>query len=154
MFGGNFAPIGWMFCNGQTLAISDYATLYALIGTTYGGNGTTTFNLPDLQGRLPVHLGPGFVLGQFAGEENHTLLAQELPSHTHTVMGTGQPSTNTAAGNVYGGGGLKAYKASAGATMNAGVVLNNSGGLPHSNLMPFLAVSFIISLFGVFPSQG
>ena len=155
MFGGNFAPAGWAFCNGQALAISEYSTLYSLIGTAYGGNGTTTFNLPDLQGRLPVHVGNGFVIGQQAGEENHTVTVREIPGHTHTVAGMGQATTNAVAGNMYAGGGVKAYKAGPpSATMNAAVVQNNPGGQPHNNLMPFGVVSFIISLFGIYPSQN
>lgn len=154
MFGGNFAPSGWAFCNGQQMAISENEALFALIGTTYGGDGVSTFGLPNLQGRIPIHVGSGFIQGQMAGEENHTLILQEIPNHTHTVEGSSQATTNTVAGNLYGGGGLKAYKATTGAAMNAAVVQNNIGGQPHSNMMPFLAVSFIISLFGIFPSQN
>jgi microcystin-dependent protein len=154
MFGGNFAPAGWAFCNGQIMPISQSEVLFNLIGTTYGGDGVQTFALPNLQGRIPLHAGPGFVQGQIAGEENHTLVTQEIPSHTHNVMGMGQATTTSVAGNLYGGGGLKAYKSAAGATMNPAVVKNNSGGQPHDNMMPFLAVSFIISLFGVFPSRS
>lgn len=154
MFGGNFAPVEWAFCNGQLLAIADYQALFALIGTTYGGDGVQTFALPDLQGRIPVHIGSGFVEGQKAGEENHTLAVQELPAHTHNVLGMGQGTTNSAAGNLYAGGGISAYKATPSGTMNAAVVQNNAGGQPHDNMMPFLVVSFIISLFGVFPSRN
>ena len=154
MFGGNFAPASWAFCNGQLVSIAEYETLYNLLGTTYGGDGTTTFGLPDLRGRIPVHVGNGFVQGQLAGEETHLLTLQEIPSHTHTVLGMGQGTTNSAAGNLYAGGGLQAYKASPSATMNAAVVQNNVGGQPHDNMMPFTAVSFIISLFGIFPSRS
>jgi|ERR1017187_3774843 microcystin-dependent protein len=154
MFGGNFAPQGWAFCNGQLMAISENTTLFQLIGTAYGGDGQTTFGLPNLQGRIPIHAGGLFVQGQLGGEENHTLTVQEIPNHTHTVEGMGQATTNSVAGNLYAGGGLKAYKAAAAATMNANVVQNNSGGQPHDNMMPFLVVSFIISLFGIFPSQN
>jgi len=154
MFGGNFAPAGWAFCNGQQLPITQYEALFNLIGTTYGGNGTTTFALPDLQGRIPLHVGPGFIQGQLGGEEVHTLNVQEIPSHSHALIGMGQGTTNAAPGNVYAGGGLAAYKAATGGTMNVAVVQNNSGGQPHDNMMPFLVVSFIISLFGVFPSRS
>lgn len=154
MFGGNFAPAGWAFCNGQLLGISANETLFNLIGTTYGGDGASTFALPDLQGRLPVHVGGTFVQGQKAGEENHTLITQEIPGHSHTVIGMGQATTNSVGGNVYAGGGLSAYKAAATATMNAAVVQNNVGGQPHDNMMPFGVVSFIISLFGIFPSRS
>jgi microcystin-dependent protein len=154
MFGGNFAPAGWALCNGQLLAISQYEALYNLIGTTYGGDGQSTFGLPDLRGRIPIHMGNGFVQGQLAGEENHTLVLTEIPGHTHVVLGMAQATTNTVAGNVYAGGGLKAYKATAGATMNANVVKANAGNQPHENMMPFGVVTFIISLFGVYPSRS
>jgi microcystin-dependent protein len=153
MFGGNFAPAGWAFCNGQLMSIAQNDVLFNLIGTTYGGDGVQTFALPDLQGRIPLHVGPGFVQGHKAGEENHTLTLQEIPSHTHNLLGMGQATTTSVAGNLYGGGGLKAFKAAAGGAMNAAVVKNNSGGQPHDNMMPFAVVSFIISLFGVYPSQ-
>ena len=95
MFGGNFAPAGWAFCNGQIMPISQSEVLFTLIGTTYGGDGVQTFALPNLQGRIPLHAGPGFVQGQMAGEENHTLITQEIPSHTHNVMGMGQATTTS-----------------------------------------------------------
>jgi microcystin-dependent protein len=154
MFGGNFAPQGWAFCNGQLMSIAQNDVLFTLIGTTYGGDGVQTFALPDLQGRIPLHVGPGFVQGQKAGEENHTLALTELPQHTHNLMGMGQATTTSVAGNLYGGGGLRAFKAATGGTMNAAVVRNNSGGQPHDNMMPFAVVSFIIALFGVFPSRS
>src|SRR6266852_9867865 len=93
MFGGNFAPQGWMFCEGQLLAISDNDTLFTLIGTTYGGDGQTTFGLPDLRGRIPVHAGPGFVLGQLAGSENETLTVNKIPIHTHPAQATSAAGT-------------------------------------------------------------
>ena len=154
MFGGNFAPAGWAFCNGQLLSIAQNDALFNLIGTTYGGDGVNTFALPDLQCRIPLHTGNGFVQGQKAGEENHTLTVPEIPSHTHNLMGMGQATTTSVAGNLYGGGGLKAYKSATGATMNAAVVQNNSGSQPHDNMMPFVVVSFVIALFGVFPSRS
>ncbi len=154
MFGGNFAPAGWAFCNGQLISISQNDALFALIGTTYGGDGVQTFALPNMQGRIPVHQGSGFVQGQLAGEENHTLITQEIPAHPHVVQAANQATSNVAAGNLYGGGGLKAFKAAPGGTMNAGVVKVNAGGLPHDNMMPFLVVSFIIALVGIFPSRN
>jgi microcystin-dependent protein len=154
MFGGNFAPAGWAFCNGQIMSISQNDVLFNLIGTTYGGDGVSTFALPNLQGRIPLHVGPGIVQGQLAGEENHTLITQEIPSHTHNLLGMGQATTTSVAANLYGGGGLKAYKAASGGTMNAAVVKANSGSQPHDNMMPFGVVSFIIALFGVFPSRS
>jgi microcystin-dependent protein len=154
MFGGNFAPYGWALCNGQLLQIDAYSALFALLGTTYGGNGTTTFGLPDLQGRIPLHTSTGYIQGQKAGEENHTLTIQEIPAHPHAVAGMGTGTTNVGPANLYGGGGLKAYKAAPSGTMNAAVVKNNPGGQPHNNMMPFLVVTFIIALDGIFPVRN
>src|SRR5258708_21102944 len=154
MFGGNFAPSGWAFCNGQLLSISQNDVLFTLIGTTYGGDGVNTFALPDLQCRIPLHVANGFVQGQKAGEENHTLTVPEIPSHTHNLMGMGQATTTSVAGNLYGGGGLKAYKSATGATMNAAVVQNTSGSQPPDNMMPFVGVRLFMALFGVFPSRS
>src|SRR5260370_4403547 len=105
MFAGNFTPVGWALCNGQSMSISENSTLFNVIGTTYGGDGVQTFNLPDLQGRLPLHVGSGFVQGQRAGEENHTLNVSEIPNHTHTLSAKGQATTNSVSGNIYAGGG-------------------------------------------------
>jgi microcystin-dependent protein len=154
MFAGSFAPLDWAFCDGRLMAISENPTLYNLIGTTYGGDGVQTFALPDLQGRLPLHAGNGFVQGEKSGEETHTLNVPEIPNHSHTVSAKGQATTNSIAGGVYAGGGLKAYKAATAATMNPAVVQSNSGGQPHENLMPFVVVSFIIALAGVYPTQS
>ncbi len=154
MFGGNFAPAGWAFCNGQLLAISQYLALFNLIGTTYGGDGQTTFGLPNLECRVPVHQGSGFVIGQLSGEESHTLTVSELASHSHAVAASSQFSSGSPANGVYAGGGAAIYKAAPSATMNAAMVRPNSGSQPHSNIMPFLAVSFVISLFGIFPTRS
>lgn len=156
MFGGNFAPYGWAFCNGQSIPISQNETLYTLIGTTFGGDGVNTFNLPDLRGRLPVHQGAGFAIGQRAGEEAHTLTVNEIPQHPHTVAALTSANTKTPSGAVYGGNTTDAiYTANApSAPMNAGMIGNNAGGQPHDNLMPFGVVSFIISLYGVFPARN
>lgn len=154
MFGGNFAPRGWAFCNGQALSISSNDVLFSLIGTTYGGDGINTFALPNLQCRVPVHQGNGLVLGQLAGEEAHTLTGQEVPSHTHAVGAKNQATTGAAGNGVYAGNGLAAYKAAPGAAMNAATVAANAGGQPHDNMMPFLPVSFIIALNGIYPSRG
>jgi microcystin-dependent protein len=164
MFGGNFAPSGWSFCNGALVGISQNAALYNLIGTTYGGDGQNTFGLPDLQGRVPVHQGQGaglsnYGLGQVGGAETVTLSLQQLPSHTHPAMGnpTGagvaNPSNNTwgnssISNNSFGAG------TAATATMNTAALSMNSGGQAHDNMLPFLAISFIISLYGAYPSQG
>jgi microcystin-dependent protein len=161
MFGGNFAPAGWAFCNGQLLDISQNSTLFNLIGTTYGGDGTTTFALPDLQGRLPVHQGTGAglsnrVIGEKSGVETVTLITTQIPSHAHTALGqsaTGnQPSP---AGNVWAASSLNQFSSSAAnVAMNAASIGNSGGSQPHSNFMPYLCINFIISLFGIFPSRN
>jgi len=157
MFGGNFAPEGWLFCDGSLLAISEYTTLFQLIGTTYGGNGQTTFALPDLRGRVPVHQGSGFVMGQQDGAETVTLTAEQLPAHTHALN-----ATTTLGSGAVGPSGMLAssetasyYGSGAPATAMAVAAITPIGGnQPHENRAPFLAVSFIISLFGIFPSQS
>lgn len=157
IFAGNFAPAGWMFCEGQLLPISEYETLFNLIGTTYGGDGQSTFALPDLRGRLPIHFGNGFTLAETGGVEEVTLTVNQIPAHTHALLGTG----NVAGSNNPGGGylantvtGQKVYS-SATATLpqNPGMVSSTGGSQPHNNLQPYLCVDFIISLFGLFPSQ-
>lgn len=154
MFGGNFAPAGWFPCDGRLLPISQYDVLFALIGTTYGGDGQSTFGLPDLRGRVPVHIGSGFVQGQMAGSETVTLTTPQIPVHSHTVGAKTQATTTAVAGGMYAGGGLAAYRSAVGATMNAAMVQNNSGGQPHENMMPYGVVSFIISWQGIFPSRS
>ncbi len=159
MFGGNFAPAGWALCNGQLLAIADNDTLFNLIGTTYGGDGQTTFALPNLQSRIPVHAGTGpggtYTLGQLAGQEQVTLTTQQIPSHSHVPQG--QPGIGSAApGNsVWAASAtLNPYTDVAPAVnMNPAAILATGGSQPHDNMMPFQAINFIISLFGVFPSQ-
>ena len=158
MFGGNFAPQGWAFCNGQLLSISQNAELFGLIGTTYGGNGQTTFGLPDLQGRIPVHQGTiqgtSFTLGEKAGTEVVTLTAQQIPIHNHVPQcqsgSGGQAPTN----GVWASSAQTIYDNTApGATMNPAAVSNVGGSQPHDNMTPYLVISFIISLLGVIPSQ-
>jgi microcystin-dependent protein len=155
MFGGNFAPAGWMFCEGQLLPISQNETLFNLIGTTYGGDGQSTFALPDLRGRLPIHQGNGFTLAEIGGTETVTLTTSQIPGHTHV------PQCSSNAGNQASpSGGVWAVSASnlysdvaPSVTMAAAASGVAGGSQPHSNFMPYLCVSFIISLFGVFPSQ-
>ena len=156
MFAGNFAPAGWAFCQGQVLSIAQYTALFNLIGTTYGGDGQTTFALPDLRGRLPVHRGNGFTIGQMAGEENVTLTANQLPLHTHAALADANAGTQTSpAGNLWAASNNHPYSAAAAInTLMASAALGVAGGnQPHDNMHPFLAVNFIISLFGIFPSQ-
>jgi microcystin-dependent protein len=156
MFGGNFAPAGWMLCQGQTLAISDNDVLFNLIGTTYGGDGQQTFQLPNLQGRLPMHQGNSFFVGQNAGAETVTLTVQTIPSHSHPMGASlNNALVSTVAGNVVGSvGATQIYREAAAASPMAGTACTFSGGSqPHDNMQPYLCVNFIISLFGIFPSQ-
>ena len=157
MFGGNFAPYGWQFCNGQLLSISNYDVLFNLIGTTYGGDGQNTFALPDLRGRSPVHTGGllSYVQGQTGGVENVTLTTAQLPAHSHpfTVSGGGGTSASPA-GNFLAGSALGQYAPTPGNGVSANVLGSVGNSQPHSNLMPYTTVSFIISLFGVYPSQN
>lgn len=157
MFGGNFAPAGWMFCDGQLLPISEFETLFQLIGTTYGGDGQSTFAVPDLRGRLPVHQGSGFTLAQTGGVEEVTLTSSQIPAHAHPALAsTSNASSNDPTGNL--GGAITVAAVFAYGTDNPLTPLSPSavgstgGSQPHSNLQPFLCVSFIISLFGIFPS--
>lgn len=161
MFGGNFAPLGWMFCEGQVLAISQYEALFSLIGTTYGGDGQSTFALPDLRGRIPVHQGqgPGLtnrVIGEASGVESVTLLVNQMPSHTHSLLADSgdavMPQPNN---NVLGQSNSQTYSGQTPTTaLNAAALSNTGGGLPHDNIMPYLCISFIIAVEGIFPSQG
>ena len=156
MFGGNFAPAGWMLCQGQTLPISEYETLFYLIGTTYGGDGQSTFNLPNLSSRVPIHQGTGFVLGQMAGQESVTLTTLQIPQHTHPLLCNSNSSNSPGpAGAYWGATSANAFVAGASAntSMSPNDVISAGGNQPHDNLMPFLAINFIISLFGIFPSQ-
>ena len=160
MFAGNFAPAGWMLCQGQTLAIADNTPLFQLIGTTYGGDGQTTFNLPDLQSRLPIHMGTRsadgvtYTIGQAAGVETVTLTTQQVPGHSHSLGANTAAGASDPAGAIVAGGSVKVFSTQApDQAMNAAQVQPNSGNQPHDNMQPFLAINFIISLFGVYPSQ-
>jgi microcystin-dependent protein len=159
MFAGNFAPVGWAFCQGQTLAISENDVLFNLIGTTYGGDGQTTFNLPDLQSRVPIHMGTGggssFVIGESGGVETVTLTTSQIPAHSHPPLcnnGNGQPGSPS--GNDWAVLNTNPPYANVAPTNNmAPTAIGSSGGSqPHDNMVPFLCINFIISLFGVFPS--
>jgi microcystin-dependent protein len=155
MFAGNFAPAGWMFCEGQLLPISEYETLFNLIGTTYGGDGQSTFALPDLRGRLPVHMGNSFTLAETGGAEEITLTVNQIPAHSHpllcanTVGNDPNPQNNLLAETLL----VSMYQSGAPANpMAAGSVTSVGGSQPHTNFQPYLCVDFIISLFGIFPS--
>ncbi|HEY7808523.1 MAG TPA: tail fiber protein [Croceibacterium sp.] len=166
LFAGSFAPAGWAICNGQTMAISENDALFNLIGTTYGGDGQETFNLPDLQGRVPVHVGgnQGYVIGEKGGVESVTLSANQIPVHTHAPqVATGGAGGNSAVAtastvladasstttNVY-----KAFNAAdAQVALNSSTIQPAGGNQPHDNFQPTLAITYIISLFGVYPTQ-
>lgn len=158
MFAGNFAPAGWMFCEGQLLPISENETLFNLIGTTYGGDGQNTFALPDLRGRIPVHTGNGFNLADAGGVEQVTLNTQQTPNHTHSVLATSNfGSTASPAGNLPAGPNVVNVDAygtdQPTATVSPSHIGVAGGSQPHDNMMPFLCIDYIISLFGVFPVQ-
>jgi microcystin-dependent protein len=156
MFAGNFAPAGWMFCEGQLLPISENETLFQLIGTTYGGDGQSTFGLPDLRGRLQLHQGNGFQPAETGGVESVALQLTQIPLHSHPLLANSAVGNlNTPVNNVLGASGtLDMYReASPTVTLDPLTVTPLGGSQPHENLQPFLCVDFIISLFGIFPSQ-
>jgi microcystin-dependent protein len=162
MFGGNFAPAGWAFCQGQTLPISENDVLFTLIGTTYGGDGQETFNLPDLQGRAPLHSGTlkggsTYTIGESAGVESVTLTTNQIPIHSHPLLVSNGVAAQTNPNNN-----LLAQSSQStiyiddvpSQNMAPGVVAPDGGSQPHDNMQPYLCISFIISLFGVFPTQN
>lgn len=156
MFAGNFPPAGWMFCEGQLLPISENETLFTLIGTTYGGDGQETFALPDLRGRVPLHQGNSFTLGQPGGVEQVTLTIQQIPSHTHAMAGSSSTASSpTPTNSVIGKStSIDAFlNAVPGDAMNALSITSAGSSQPHDNMQPYLCIDFIISLFGIFPSQ-
>jgi microcystin-dependent protein len=154
MFAGNFAPAGWMFCEGQLLPISENDTLFNLIGTTYGGDGQSTFALPDLRGRLPLHQGNGFTLAETGGAESITLTVNQIATHNHPLLATNEvPTLNSPQGNLPGQAAAKFYRVgSPTVTLAAASISPTGGSQPHTNLQPYLCVDFIISLFGIFPT--
>jgi microcystin-dependent protein len=154
MFGGNFAPRGWAFCNGQLLSIAENSALFSLIGTTYGGDGQTTFALPDLQCRIPMHQGNSHIIGEKSGSESVTLTTNQIAVHNHSVLTSTQAATNSPQGAAFGANGLSVYRAGPPSAQMAAVVSLGGGSQPHDNMMPFLVISFIISLEGIFPSQN
>jgi microcystin-dependent protein len=164
MFGGNFAPAGWALCNGASMSISNNTVLYQLIGTTYGGDGVNTFNLPNLQARLAVGMGQGtglsnYVLGQAAGSETVTITTSQLPSHNHPLRATTTAATlNTPGGNLTGqpASGARMYTSTNTplVNLNSASCTMTQGNMPHQNMMPFQCVTFIIALYGIFPSQS
>jgi microcystin-dependent protein len=170
MVGWNFAANGWALCNGQLMPISQYQALFALLGTTYGGDGVQTFALPNLQGRVPIHQGTGpglspYTIGELAGSENITLLTNQMPQHNHLVAVSNQPGavsdpTNATLAQGNSGSGrtpvlISDYVSSAATGSLAPATISNAGGnQPHSNIQPFLCINFIIALTGIFPSRS
>jgi microcystin-dependent protein len=162
MFAGNFAPAGWMFCEGAPLPISENDTLFQLIGTTYGGDGEETFNLPNLASRVIIHQGTGpdgtpYQLGELAGTEQETLTIQQIPNHTHGLAATNAAGDSVSpAGNILSttsGGIMLYYEGAVDADMHVQSLTPVGGSQPHENKQPYLGINYIISLFGVFPSQ-
>ncbi|HXG95062.1 MAG TPA: phage tail protein [Blastocatellia bacterium] len=152
-----FAPKGWALCNGQLLPINQNQALFSLLGTTYGGDGRVNFALPDLRGRVPIHMGSGHTLGERGGEQAHTLSISELPTHTHVLVGSNNAATtDTPAANlVLGQPGLDLYRAPTSLVgMDPGTIANVGGSQAHLNMQPFLTLSFCIALQGIFPSQN
>ena len=160
MVGFNFAPVGWALCDGQLLAISQNPTLFTLIGTTYGGDGQTTFALPNLQSRVPFHQGASsqgsIVIGQLAGTETVTLTTNQIPAHSHSLdANSGNGTEASPSGAVWAASTLGEYSTEANShTMDPSTIAPTGGGQPHDNMPPFLVINFIISLFGIFPSQS
>ena len=160
MFAGNFPPNGWLFCDGSTLPISEYETLFQLIGTTYGGDGESTFNVPDLRGRIPVHQGTGpdgatYTMGEMAGVETVTLTTQQIPLHNHALVATQNPGQQgTPGGNILANSqGPQPYlQESPDGQLNNQAIQPAGGSQPHENMQPYLGLNYIISPFGIFPS--
>src|SRR4051794_8991210 len=152
---GNFAPAGWMFCEGQLLPISENETLFQLIGTTYGGDGQSTFALPDLRGRIPIHQGGGFILAQTGGTEDVTLTVNNVAAHGHPLLGAAVNGTQAAPANALLASStvITPYASETpDQPMASTAILPVGGSQPHTNFQPYLCVDFIISLFGIFPS--
>lgn len=159
MFGGNYAPLGWALCQGQLMSISENETLFNLIGTTYGGDGQNTFALPDLRSRVPIHMGagPGLspnVIGERAGVETVILTAQQMPTHSHTPMANTVGSATAPTNGVWANSPAIQFQPAptGGVTMNVGALGVSGGNQPHENMVPYLALNFIISLFGIYPT--
>jgi microcystin-dependent protein len=150
----NFPPKGWTFCNGQLLPINQNQALFSILGTTYGGDGRVNFALPNLQGRSPIHVGNGIVLGELGGETSHTLNISELPAHNHVPVGnSGAPTLPSAQGNLWCSNPSQ-YNTTLDSQMNPASIGNTGGNQPHENMSPYLVLNFIIALQGIFPSQN
>jgi microcystin-dependent protein len=154
-----FAPRGWAMCNGQLMAINQNTALFSILGTTYGGNGTTDFALPNFEGRAPIHTSNSFLLGASGGEQNHDLSPNEIPQHSHSINGSSaNGNTQTAVGNTWAVEGSNTtfiYSTdSASALMGGNAIALAGGGQPHNNMQPYLVLNFIIALQGIFPSRN
>ncbi|HLK16798.1 MAG TPA: tail fiber protein [Fimbriimonadaceae bacterium] len=163
LVGFNFAPVGWSFCDGALIPINQNEALFNLIGTTYGGDGINTFRLPDLQGRVPIHqgtsrFGSGFVIGESSGSETAALTSAEIPTHNHLLNVNSQPgTTNNPAGNIVATSPLalgNTYVTPTSITASGGATTSTGGSQAHNNVQPFLAINYIFSLFGIFPSPS
>jgi len=155
MFAGNFAPAGWMFCEGQLLPISENETLFQLIGTTYGGDGQSTFALPDLRGRIPLHQGNGFILAETGGAEEITLTVSQIAAHSHPFLVSTTSANQSAPLNSLPGNSASVdlyIEDVTAVNFNAQAMGSTGGSQPHTNFQPYLCIDFIISLFGIFPS--
>jgi microcystin-dependent protein len=154
-FGLNYAPQGWALCNGQILPINQNMALYSLLGATYGGNGVTTFALPDLRGRVPIHNGNGISYGQSAGEEAHTLTVQEIPPHIHTVSASSsEANEKSPENNLWAKTEETSYAATGNSTMSGAALTNAGASQPHANIQPYTVVNYCIAIQGIFPSRN
>ncbi len=155
-FGFNFPPKGWLTCSGQLLAINQNQALFSLLGTTYGGNGTTTFGLPNLNGCVPVHaIGGSIQLGEMSGVESVTLTVAEMPAHSHSCLANAAAVDNgTPVGHTWGKESAQAYGAAQNGSMHVTAILSVGGGQPHSNMQPYLVLNFCIATQGIFPSRS
>lgn len=159
MFGGNFAPRSWANCDGQLVAISQNSALFSILGTTYGGDGRTTFGLPDLRGRVAMHVGNGPGLtprqqGERAGSETNTMTISQMPAHGHAINAKDEGTTDNPSGAFIAGDGTNAFGTSANVVMSGGAVANNGGGQPINNMQPYMVIRYIIALVGIFPSRN
>ena len=151
----NFPPKGWAFCNGQLLPINQNQALFSILGTTYGGDGRVNFGLPNLQGRVPFHIGQGLVLGEVGGQTSHTLTLSEMPAHSHPVAAnSGNADKVDPTANFWAQGAASAYSPTPNNAMHPAAVTNVGGSQPHANMPPYLVLNFIIALQGIFPSRN